>query len=374
LGEAWQSYGTASPPTVFGRHVYVTGLDEATGQGAIIARDVATGDPVWSTVRDFPGWRTMIDGDELLVVGDSGPSDGGLWIDRYDRATGALLSEGDPYVDTIRGSWTAATSSVTRGDPVWRTSVRVEDTSVPGSEWSTPVIVGSATTATSTLASERALVSGVGLGSTDPSSLETGLGLRAYALDAPPAPCATDSSGAYPVTYGCPVWAVPLEGTTATAPVLADDLSTVVVGTDAGLVYAIDEATGAVEWSADVGSAVTADPGIANGMVLVPTASNGLVALPLDECSASSCPTAWSSESTARVVQQPVSAGGVVFVAYAGGELAAHPVIGNGQAVVPRSWRASLGAEITIPMAIGSDHLFVSAGRVLHAFAMTPVS
>ena len=218
------------------------------------------------------------------------------------------------------------------------------------------------------MAAERVVVSGEGLVSTDPASTFTALGLRAYRLDGPPADCATDSGGEYPVTYGCPAWAVAVEGTSMTAPVVSDDLATVVVGTDAGLVYAISEATGSVLWTANVGSAVTADPGIAGDTDLVPTAADGLVALPLAGCGAPSCAPAWTSASPAGVAQQPVAAGGAVFVGHDGGVLAAYPVGGCGSATCDPVWSTPLGGDFDGPMAIGSGHLLVTVDSVMHAF------
>ena len=52
------------------------------------------------------------------------------------------------------------------------------------------------------MTAERVVVSGE---STDPASTFTALGLRTDSTDPG---SATDSGGEYPVTYGCPAWAV----------------------------------------------------------------------------------------------------------------------------------------------------------------------
>ena len=283
-------------------------------------------------------------------------------------ATGQDVGEGPVDLLSLRGSTTVRASYSQRGDPVTHVEIVIGDVDEPDTGTRITMLAGTPSSGPirATASAERAVVSGLGLLTTDPAEITLGLGLRAYDLDTAPAPCATDSSGEYPVTYGCPVWVVPVDGTTVTAPVLSDDASTVVVGTDSGTVYAVDEATGAVRWTADVGSAVTADVGIADGTVLVPTAANGVVALPLAGCGAATCGPVWSSAVVGGVAQQPVSAGGAVFVAHDGGVVAAYPTVGCGAAPCAPVWSTDVGEVFDAPMAIGSGHLFVIADSVLH--------
>jgi outer membrane protein assembly factor BamB len=362
LTEVWQASvsWTTPPPVVFGQLVYaVVGAD-------VVAREVTTGETVWSSpLFDVQAFDLFVHDGALLDVEGGGPMSDPSSL-RRDLTTGVIVGGYEPPVQTIRGTVGASI------DLPWRYArdfVLTVTDPVGLPAWSTPVLVdpvGPAPRPTATR--ERVVVSGKGLVSTDPSSTATALGLRAYALDGSPSACATDSDGEYPVTYGCPVWAVAVEGTSMSAPVVSDDLTTVVVGTDAGLVYAISEATGSMLWTANVGSAVTADPGIAGGTVLVPTAADGLVALPLAGCGAPSCAPIWTSASPAGVAQQPVAAGGAVFVGHDGGVLAAYPVGGCGSATCEPAWSTPLGGSFDVPMAIGSGHLFVTVDSVMHAF------
>ena len=60
------------------------------------------------------------------------------------------------------------------------------------------------------------------------------------------------------------------------SPVLGEALY---VGTNAGTMYALDPATGAIQWSTSVGAAISAPAAVADGTVFVPTADGRLVAL-----------------------------------------------------------------------------------------------
>ena len=367
LAEAWStagSYPVFGPPTVFGSRVFLSTDDVRTF-------DVSSGEMLWNHPEAVaPVVGTFVDGSDLLVVrADS--AWGPIGTDRVEQATGQYVGEGPANLTSLRGATAMRVTWSGRGDPVEHVDIAVGDVADPDVATRFVTLVGSAwpsgIEATATAA--HVAVSGRGLLTVDPADPTVGLGVRAYDLDDAPAWCATDSSGEYPITYRCPDWVVPVDGTTVTAPVLSDDGATVVVGTDAGSVYAVDEATGAVRWTASVGSAVTADVGIADGTVLVPTAANGLVALPLAGCGAPTCAPTWSSATAGGVAQQPVSAGGAVFVGHDGGVLAAYPTAGCGAPSCAPVWSADVGDEFDAPMAIGSGHLFVIADTVLHTFA-----
>jgi len=364
MTETWQGPvgWPPPPPIVFGRFVY------STLAGGLIARDVTTGDTVWThPPYEVQVFDMFVQDGQLLVVSGGAPMSEPIGV-LHDLTTGQATWEFPPLppIQTLRGTLGAHVERPWRYAREFTLEVADLARTPP---WSTPVLVAAQSWAPRpTMAAERVVVSGEGLVSTDPASTFTALGLRAYRLDGPPADCATDSGGEYPVTYGCPAWAVAVEGTSMTAPVVSDDLATVVVGTDAGLVYAISEATGSVLWTANVGSAVTADPGIAGDTVLVPTAADGLVALPLAGCGAPSCAPAWTSASPAGVAQQPVAAGGAVFVGHDGGVLAAYPVGGCGSATCDPVWSTPLGGDFDGPMAIGSGHLLITVDSVMHAF------
>ena len=363
MTEAWHATDAwlPPPPVVFGRYVYST-----TG-GEVIAREVGTGTTIWTQYLYEAQALAMFIRDGTLLVVEGGHPMEPPFVVRHDLTTGEILTGSVPRVQTLRGTLGAEVARPSRYSREFQ--LVVSDLAGTTPQWSTPVLADAQSPAPRpTITAERVVVSGKGLVTTDPVSTSTALGLRAYDVEGPPEDCGTDYDGEFPVTYGCPVWAVAVEGTSMSAPVVSDDLATVVVGTDAGLVYAISEATGTVLWTADVGSAVTADPGIAGDTVLVPTAADGLVALPLTGCGAPSCAPIWTSASPAGVAQQPVAAGGAVFVGHDGGVLAAYPVGGCGSATCEPVWSTPLGGTFDVPMAIGSGHLLVTVDSVMHAF------
>jgi outer membrane protein assembly factor BamB len=162
--------------------------------------------------------------------------------------------------------------------------------------------------------------------------------------------------------YTCPSWATPIDGTTATAPVLSDDESIAYVGTDAGTVYAVDTATGAIQWSAPAGSAVTDSPALADGSLFVPTALGDLVVLG----QATGAPL-WSSATGSRITQQPAVAGGVVFTGSADGTVRAFNAAGCAASVCGQLWADSTGSEITGAPAVNQGQLYVGTadGRLI---------
>lgn len=169
----------------------------------------------------------------------------------------------------------------------------------------------------------------------------------------------------------CPNWARPLPGTTTTAPLLTSDGATAVVGTDTGHVVAVDTASGALRWTASLGSAVTDTPALAHGMLFVPTAEGTLVALAAGGCGATTCAPRWWAATGSRITQQPAVAGDVVFTGSANGALRAFRATGCGSSSCSALWSASTGSEITGAPAIDSGRLYVGTadGRLL-AYAL----
>lgn len=190
-------------------------------------------------------------------------------------------------------------------------------------------------------------------------------GVRAYAID-------DDSRCEANPIVACPTWATPLDGTTATAPVLSSDGATAYVGTDAGTVHAVDTATGAVRWSSPAGSAVTDAPALAHGALFVPTAGGDLVVLASDGCGTDICGPLWSTSVGSRITQQPAVAGGVVFTGSADGSLHAFDARGCGATTCTSLWSTSTGSEITGAPAVSQGRVFVGTadGRLV-AYALS---
>src|SRR5262249_25422164 len=135
------------------------------------------------------------------------------------------------------------------------------------SEWHTVAIPAEAAATAlggRTLGAPALYDAGPGTPSTLPGGTSAGPGLRAFALSGATPGCGAGAG------YDCPVWATALDGTNTWQPVIGDNGATLYAGTDAGTLYAVDSATGAVRWRASVGSAVTGSVALAGDTLYVP--------------------------------------------------------------------------------------------------------
>jgi outer membrane protein assembly factor BamB len=195
---------------------------------------------------------------------------------------------------------------------------------------------------------------------TDAAYVVTRTSLAAFSVHDPELTCGAG-------TTECPLWTATLDAPVAGRPVIGPGRpggpegpggTTVYVGTTAGTVHAIDAATGAVAWTASVGSAVTDSPALAHDTLYVPTSSGDLVAVPAGGCGASTCPPAWSAATGSRISSQPVVAGGVVVTGSEEGALRAFDAAGCGSATCPALWSASASSMVT-GMAVSGGSLYV---------------
>lgn len=209
-----------------------------------------------------------------------------------------------------------------------------------------------------TLGSDAFFDAGYGLTHTEIDDI--GNGVRRYPVDSP-RPCSILPIGM------CPVWVTPLDGTDSALPVLSDDQGTVYVGTNAGTVYALDATTGAIRWSAALGSPVTDSPALADGTLYVPTEADGVVALDAAGCGASVCSPRWTGPTVGAVTQQPAVAGGVVFAGTADGTVVAFDAAGCRAPSCDAAWSASTGSAITGAPAVSDGRLYVGTadGRLI---------
>jgi outer membrane protein assembly factor BamB len=159
--------------------------------------------------------------------------------------------------------------------------------------------------------------------------------------------------------YILPSWLVRLDGTTAVPPVLDAPENTVFTATDAGTVYAIDVSSRTVRWTASVGSAVTASPALAGGLLYVPTASGNLVVLAEGGCGAATCSALWRASTGSSITTQPAVAGGVVYTGSANGAVRGFAAAGCAAATCTPLWSTSTLNRIT-----GGPSVF--AGRVFY--------
>jgi outer membrane protein assembly factor BamB len=163
--------------------------------------------------------------------------------------------------------------------------------------------------------------------------------------------------------------------------VVADGEATVYVATEAGTVYAVDSASGAVRWTAALGSPVTQRLAWTPSALYAVTAAGRLVTLDPDGCGHPTCtPVASVPLSGGAPVAAPAVAGGVVYVASAGGTIDAFVARGGtastsgaGGAGGRPLWTTILGTEITggPTIALGALLVGTADGHVI-AFRPSP--
>ena len=329
---------------------------------------------LWSKGSPDPGLpfdigQAFADGSRLLVGSGFGNL-GGHWTTEWvDAATGATLSTpANGLVDGVRGSKVLLDSyGFGSGTPV-AISIGIVDLDDPSASWRSAIDVvtqGESPAPPMTLGAVRAYQGGPGLMPQPAGDPIRANGVRAYPVAGP----GTNCPGTTFVV--CPMWSTPVNGATATSPVLAGDESTVYVGTSAGTVYALDAATGAVRWTAAVGAAVNDSPALANGKLYVPTGDGDLVVLAADGCGAATCSPLWTGATGSSLGVQPAVAGGVVFTGSADGTVTAFDAAGCGAATCSSLWDAGTGSAVTGAPAVSAGRLYVgTTDGFLYAFGL----
>ena len=132
----------------------------------------------------------------------------------------------------------------------------------------------------------------------------------------------------------------------------------------AGTVYALDGATGAVRWSKPIESLIGGAPALANGVLYVPTQSGGLVAI---DAATGAVQWTGSTGSTSRVTK-PAVGGGVVFVAASDGTVAALDAAGCGATSCDPLWTTNAGAPVSGSPVVDSGQLYVPLQGYLVAY------
>lgn len=194
-----------------------------------------------------------------------------------------------------------------------------------------------------------------GYGLTHPDIDNIGNGVRGYSIPArPDCPVLREAH--------CPRWAVPVDGTVATVPVLDDAGTTLYVGTDAGTLYALDASTGATRWTTSVGAPIADAPALANGLAYVPT-TTGLVTVAAGGCGDATCGTLWTGTTSAGLTQQPAVASGLVFTGGSDGQVAAFDATGCASPTCTPLWSATTGSPITGAPAINNGRIHVGTAN-----------
>jgi outer membrane protein assembly factor BamB len=356
---------TRDPVTV-GTSVFVTSgrFDNGFGANVLTALDTATGAPRWrrpeTGIEEELSSTVLIDGGRLLS--GSGITRFGKSSAVLDAATGRSLGsgvEGFPHAE--RGALVAYHGNVfDPTNPPIRTFIAVGAPGAPV-DWQATVdqTDGSPAQQPLTLGPDFVYLTGQGNRATVPGVDDQGLSIRAFPVSGPTA--STCGPPATPV-LACPAWATSLDGTAATSAVLSDDLARLYVGTDAGTVYALDAATGAVAWTTPAGGPVVAEPALAGGTLVVPTTAGSLVAL-----DAATGGPLWSAPLGAASQVQPAIAGGAVFTGADDGSVDAFALAGCGAVTCAPLWSAELGSAITGAPAVNDGRLFVGTadGRLV---------
>src|SRR5262245_48146961 len=399
VGQLTQRWVWTSPDgrNVQGAVASTAGVHVPSGGCHLATIDAATGALSWdadlSTHPDAgPGLCS------ITTLGDPFVADGRVWVGRHgviiQQGAGQLLigyanlsTLGFDLDGTPDGTWSGAMLDNLRGELAHGVGGHIDTITLPppfppvfqyvfvqtvsigqlGTEWHTVQIPaeipptlgapgGTSALGGRTLGTSALYDAGAGLLATAPGDTATGNGLRAFALTG-----ATPGCGSTAATFDCPIWATALDGTNTWQPVIGDSGATLYAGTDAGTVYAVDSATGAVRWSAPVGSAVTGSVALAGDTVYVPTASGDLVALAAGGCGAATCTPVWSGATGSSVSQQPAVANGVVYTASGDGSLHAFAADGcGGEATCPALWSHATGHQISDAPIVSSGRLYVT--------------
>lgn len=227
-----------------------------------------------------------------------------------------------------------------------------------------------------TLGVDALFQAGAGPLATTPGDGTRGTAVRAYSRAEARPGCGPVPAGGT-ILVECPLWVTPVDGVAATAPVIGSGGTRLYVGTDAGTLYALDAASGAVVWAAPMGAAVLAPPALANGTLYVPTGDGRVVAV-----DAATGTTAWEAvaPTTAALREQPAVAGGLVFTGAADGWVRAFDAAGCGAPTCAPLWSdqtnpfdETTGPPITGAPAVSRGQLYVgtSAG-VIVAYGLNP--
>jgi outer membrane protein assembly factor BamB len=157
-----------------------------------------------------------------------------------------------------------------------------------------------------------------------------------------------------------PLWTTDLgQFARAQSPVLSADQSTIYVGThgapEGHTVFALDAATGAIEWSTDVGGQVTDAVALAEGVLYVPT-TTGLVAM------SDTGSILWRGAASGSLGVQPAVAGGVVYTGAADGTVRAYDADGCGAATCDDLWSDATGDPIVAAPIVSGGRLYALSG------------
>jgi hypothetical protein len=323
----------------------------------------------WSPIADFTS--VLVDGDGVLAVHEGlestewiDPANAGLWL---DAATGAPAGTGI-MADGVRDGLLAGSHSRYL-DGIYGETLQVADAA-------TGQIVEGGLLAVSFIGSRAEAPSHVTLGASavfqsGPGLRSDNLGIEALGVRGFPRQGGADNCGPPQLPrFACATWITDLAGTSATPVVVSADQSTLYVGVD-GTLHVLDAATGAILWTAPVGSTITDAPAVGQGRVFVPTSGGQLAVLPADGCGVAVCTPTWTGTTGSAITVQPAIVGtgsaAVVITGGADGGVDAVRATGCGAATCAPLWSGSAGAPVTGAPAVsnGAIYLGTEAGLVV---------
>jgi outer membrane protein assembly factor BamB len=304
------------------------------------ALDLASGQVRWTDdAGSQPPWLNpgVDNGEVTAVQGVTGMQGGvGASTTRFDEVTGARLGTSSNRIEARRGSRTLGENTTIDPNGDATQYFVVEDANDPGATWGGAYAIGFRVPfAPLTLGAQRVYSAGFGL---VPGGGGTAQGNGIRALISTPGFCGP---------FACPIWSLATDGTGATPPVLTPDESTVFTATNAGTVYAVDAATGALRWTAAVGSPVDQLPALANGLLYVAPRNGQVLAFAAGGCSAATCAPQFQLDTGGPVSTQPAVAGGLVFAGTSDGSVLAFVAAGCGAATCAPVWSHELGFPIS---------------------------
>jgi hypothetical protein len=288
----------------------------------------------------FGAWANSSGTEPPVFIGGGGT---------FDAATGAPAGRGvsTRIVAGVRGEFLMSTRPVHDADGVPRHNAVIVVERWEGG--GPPLRIVTPGGGLPVLGDHAVFRSGFGTLATGPGDPAVGEGVRAFART----PVRSRCGG-----MTCPVWATPTDGG-ATVPVLSRDQSTVYVGTDAGTVYALDAASGAVQWTFATDGSIWASPALADGVLFVVTLEGTLYALDVEACRSGACAPRWTASAGSRPAVQPAVAGGVVFTGDGEGFVRAHDAGGCGRPFCLPLWQAEALGPITGAPAVSNGQLYV---------------
>jgi outer membrane protein assembly factor BamB len=127
-----------------------------------------------------------------------------------------------------------------------------------------------------------------------------------------------------------------------------------------GSLYALNVATGAVEWSAALGG-VASVPVVANGMVYVGGENGEMAAFTAAGCGQSTCSPVWSYTTGAAILSSPAVANGVVYIGSEDHNLYAFNASGCGASTCAPLWKTVTGGMIDSSPAVANGVVYVGS-------------